>query len=56
MEEFRRMNRLPPYVFATVNALKMELRRKVKILSIWGWGIPTWPPQNISWINFGKPL
>ncbi len=26
MEEFRRMKRLPPYVFATVNELKMQLR------------------------------
>ena len=40
MEEFRRMNRLPPYVFATVDALKMELRRRgVDIIDL-GMGNP----------------
>ncbi len=28
MAEFARINRLPPYVFAIVNDLKMQLRRK----------------------------
>ena len=28
MSEFSRIKRLPPYVFAIVNALKMEARRK----------------------------
>ena len=28
MQEFRRMSRLPPYVFATVNKIKMDERRK----------------------------
>jgi len=28
MQEFRRMDRLPPYVFATVNEIKMEARHR----------------------------
>ena len=28
MTEFARLDRLPPYVFATVNEIKMEARRK----------------------------
>ncbi len=40
MEEFRRMNRLPPYVFATVDALKMELRRQGEDIIDLGMGNP----------------
>ncbi len=40
MEEFRRMNRLPPYVFATVNTLKMELRRQGEDIIDLGMGNP----------------
>jgi len=40
MEEFRRMNRLPPYVFATVDALKMELRRRGEDIIDLGMGNP----------------
>jgi alanine-synthesizing transaminase len=38
--EFRRMNRLPPYVFATVDALKMDLRRKGEDIIDLGMGNP----------------
>ena len=40
MFEFRRMNRLPPYVFATVNELKMEARRKGEDIIDLGMGNP----------------
>jgi alanine-synthesizing transaminase len=40
MDEFRRMNRLPPYVFATVDALKMELRRRGEDIIDLGMGNP----------------
>jgi alanine-synthesizing transaminase len=40
MEEFERMNRLPPYVFATVNALKTELR---------------WQGEDIVDLGMGNP-
>lgn len=40
MDEFRRMNRLPPYVFATVDALKMELRRRGEDIIDMGMGNP----------------
>ncbi len=39
--EFHRIKRLPPYVFAEVDALKMEARRRGKISSTWGWETPT---------------
>ncbi|MBF0551173.1 MAG: aminotransferase class I/II-fold pyridoxal phosphate-dependent enzyme [Deltaproteobacteria bacterium] len=48
MEEFRRMKRLPPYVFATVNALKMELRHKGEDIVDLGMGNPDLPtPKHI---------
>ncbi|MBF0524525.1 MAG: aminotransferase class I/II-fold pyridoxal phosphate-dependent enzyme [Deltaproteobacteria bacterium] len=48
MEEFRRMKRLPPYVFATVNALKMELRHKGEDIVDLGMGNPDIPtPKHI---------
>ena len=40
MFEFRRMNRLPPYVFATVNDLKMEARRRGEDIIDLGMGNP----------------
>ncbi|MBN2126344.1 MAG: aminotransferase class I/II-fold pyridoxal phosphate-dependent enzyme [Deltaproteobacteria bacterium] len=40
MEEFRRMVRLPPYVFKVVDALKMELRRKGEDIIDLGMGNP----------------
>ncbi|KMY67995.1 glutamate-pyruvate aminotransferase [Desulfocarbo indianensis] len=40
MQEFRRMKRLPPYVFAVVNDLKMELRRQGEDIIDLGMGNP----------------
>jgi len=46
--QFSRMRRLPPYVFAQVNALKMELRRKGEDIIDLGMGNPDVPtPQHI---------
>ncbi len=46
--DFRRMNRLPPYVFATVNNLKMEARRRGEDIIDLGMGNPDLPtPQHI---------
>ncbi|MFZ0449493.1 MAG: aminotransferase class I/II-fold pyridoxal phosphate-dependent enzyme [Desulfatiglandaceae bacterium] len=48
MQEFTRMNRLPPYVFATVNKIKMEARRKGEDIIDLGMGNPDIPtPQHI---------
>lgn len=48
MQEFRRMTRLPPYVFATVNALKMEARRRGEDIIDLGMGNPDIPtPKHI---------
>lgn len=40
MQEFRRMKRLPPYVFAVVNQLKMEARRRGEDIIDLGMGNP----------------
>jgi alanine-synthesizing transaminase len=48
IEEFPRMKRLPPYVFATVNALKMMARRRGEDIIDLGMGNPDNPtPQHI---------
>jgi len=48
MHEFRRMSRLPPYVFATVDKLKMDLRRKGEDIIDLGMGNPDIPtPKHI---------
>ncbi|MFH1595728.1 MAG: aminotransferase class I/II-fold pyridoxal phosphate-dependent enzyme [Pseudomonadota bacterium] len=48
MEEFPRMKRLPPYVFATVNALKMMARRRGEDIIDLGMGNPDMPtPPHI---------
>jgi len=48
IEEFPRMKRLPPYVFATVNALKMMARRRGEDIIDLGMGNPDMPtPQHI---------
>jgi len=48
MEDFRRMDRLPPYVFAEVNDLKMKLRRKGEDIIDLGMGNPDIPtPKHI---------
>ncbi len=48
MQQFARMERLPPYVFAVVNELKMELRRLGEDIVDLGMGNPDIPtPQHI---------
>ncbi|WP_027370021.1 aminotransferase class I/II-fold pyridoxal phosphate-dependent enzyme [Desulfovermiculus halophilus] len=48
MHQFPRMQRLPPYVFAVVNDLKMELRRKGDDIVDLGMGNPDIPtPRHI---------
>jgi alanine-synthesizing transaminase len=48
MYTFPRIDRLPPYVFATVDELKMEARRKGKDIIDLGMGNPDLPtPQHI---------
>jgi alanine-synthesizing transaminase len=48
MKEFRRMSRLPPYVFKVVNDLKMDLRRKGQDIIDLGMGNPDLPtPKHI---------
>ena len=48
MQEFRRMKRLPPYVFAVVNELKMEARRAGEDIIDLGMGNPDLPtPDHI---------
>ena len=48
MQEFRRMNRLPPYVFRVVDTLKMELRHRGEDVIDLGMGNPDIPtPKHI---------
>ncbi|HDS15396.1 MAG TPA: alanine transaminase [Proteobacteria bacterium] len=48
MEEFHRIKRLPPYVFATVNDLKMKARKAGEDIIDLGMGNPDIPtPQHI---------
>lgn len=48
MEKFARLDRLPPYVFATVDAMKMEARRKGEDIVDLGMGNPDLgTPQHI---------
>ena len=48
MKEFRRMSRLPPYVFKVVNDLKMDLRRRGEDIIDLGMGNPDMPtPKHI---------
>ncbi|RJQ21488.1 MAG: aminotransferase class I/II-fold pyridoxal phosphate-dependent enzyme [Nitrospiraceae bacterium] len=48
MNEFKRIKRLPPYVFAIVNQLKMDARRKGDDIIDLGMGNPDMPtPQHI---------
>jgi alanine-synthesizing transaminase len=48
MEKFARLDRLPPYVFATVDAMKMEARRKGEDIVDLGMGNPDLStPQHI---------
>ena len=48
MEQFARVHRLPPYVFATVNELKMQMRRQGADIIDLGMGNPDVPtPDHI---------
>jgi len=48
MNDFPRIKRLPPYVFASVNALKQEARRKGEDIIDFGMGNPDQPtPKHI---------
>ncbi|MBW1850384.1 MAG: aminotransferase class I/II-fold pyridoxal phosphate-dependent enzyme [Deltaproteobacteria bacterium] len=48
MQEFRRMTRLPPYVFATVNKIKMDARHRGEDIVDLGMGNPDIPtPKHI---------
>jgi alanine-synthesizing transaminase len=48
LQDFRRMKRLPPYVFAVVNELKMEARRRGEDIIDLGMGNPDLPtPDHI---------
>src|SRR5690606_32015330 len=44
--EFPRIKRLPPYVFAIVNELKMEQRRRGEDIIDFGMGNPDRPPPR----------
>ncbi|MBW2204104.1 MAG: alanine transaminase, partial [Deltaproteobacteria bacterium] len=46
MQEFRRMSRLPPYVFATVNKIKMDARHRGEDIIDLGMGNPDIPTPN----------
>ena len=46
--EFRRINGLPPYVFATINDLKAEARRAGKDVIDLGFGNPDLPSPDIA--------
>jgi len=48
MQDFRRMNRLPPYVFASVNKIKMDARHRGEDIIDLGMGNPDIPtPKHI---------
>src|SRR5581483_9739195 len=46
--EFRRINALPPYVFATIDALKMEARRAGQDVIDLGFGNPDLPSPTVA--------
>jgi len=46
--DFRRIDNLPPYVFATVDSLKMEARRRGEDIIDFGFGNPDIPSPDIA--------
>ena len=54
MEEFSRIQRLPPYVFAVVGDLKMKLRRQNIDIVDFSMGNPD-IPRRTSWTSWWKP-
>jgi alanine-synthesizing transaminase len=54
MEEFSRIQRLPPYVFNITGEMKVSARRAAKTLSTLAWAIPTAPRPNTSSTSWWK--
>jgi alanine-synthesizing transaminase len=52
--EFRRINGLPPYVFATINDLKLEARRAGKDVIDLGFGNPDLPSPAVAVEKLGE--
>ncbi|MGH9091549.1 MAG: aminotransferase class I/II-fold pyridoxal phosphate-dependent enzyme [Acidimicrobiales bacterium] len=52
--EFRRINGLPPYVFATINDLKLEARRTGKDVIDLGFGNPDLPSPTVAVEKLGE--
>lgn len=48
MMEFRRINDLPPYVFATINELKLDARREGRDVIDMGFGNPDLPSPQVA--------
>ena len=46
--EFRRINSLPPYVFAHINGLKTEARRAGHDVIDFGFGNPDLPSPDVA--------
>src|SRR5713101_3398340 len=46
--EFRRIDALPPYAFAQINALKMQLRRAGEDVIDLGFGNPDLPSPDVA--------
>src|SRR3974390_3233969 len=46
--EFRRINGLPPYVFATINDLKLDARRAGRDVIDLGFGNPDLPSPDVA--------
>ena len=46
--QFRRIHDLPPYVFATVDQLKRELRREGRDVIDLGFGNPDIPSPDVA--------
>jgi hypothetical protein len=55
MNQFPRMHRLPPYVFAVVGDLNMQMHRQNIDIVDMGIGTLICPPRNSSWTNSWKP-
>ena len=54
--EFRRINALPPYVFATIDALKMEARRAGDDVIDLGFGNPDIPSPPVAVDKLGEAV
>ena len=51
MTDFPRIDRLPTYVFAEVNDLKMKARRRGEDIIDLGMGNPDQPTPSTSWTS-----